>query len=77
MDNQPVPTCADNVGRTRGYALVPVEVAATILDVSPTTIWRLAAAGKLTRGRMLGRTVFRREEVEGLAGVRRGEGVSQ
>ena len=47
-----------------------VELAAQLLEVSPTTVWRLAREGKLRRRRRLGRTVFDAAEVEQLAVLR-------
>lgn len=43
-----------------------VEAAAQRLAVSPNTIWRRAAAGRLTRYRLLGRTVFSIDELDAL-----------
>jgi hypothetical protein len=46
---------------------IPVEFAAIVLGVSTATVWRLAKKGLLHRRRLLGRTVFRLQEVEALA----------
>lgn len=46
--------------------LVPVEEAALRKGCSPTTIWRAAAKGLLTRHWLLGRTVFDAAEVDAL-----------
>ena len=52
---------------------LPVEEAAVTLGCSPSTVWRLARAGRLTTVRLLGRTVFDATEVEALKAEREGE----
>jgi hypothetical protein len=47
-----------------------VEVAARRLGVSPTSVWRFAQQGVLTRRHALGRTFFSVEEIERLAAAR-------
>ena len=51
---------------------VPVEEAAVRLGCSPATVWRLARAGRLTKVRLLGRTVFDVAEIERLKAMREG-----
>lgn len=44
--------------------LLTAEQAATLLSVSVATIWRMKSSGTLMGTRVLGRTVFDRNEVE-------------
>lgn len=54
-----------------GSALVPVQVTADVLGVSVATIWRMAAAGKLTARRVGQRnTRFSVAEIRHLLGQR-------
>lgn len=44
--------------------LMTAEQVAAFLGVSVATVWRLTSSKKLTKSRVLGRTVFERAKVE-------------